>query len=58
MSSEVKRLRAAQAKLVMPLIGPLLDAWEQVPNDVACTDELEQLSQLLEDINNAMENAE
>lgn len=55
---EVVRLRKAQAKAVMPLIGPLLDAWYQVPNDVACMDELEHLSQLLEDINNAMENAE
>lgn len=28
------RLRREQAERVMPLIGPLLDAWEQMPNDV------------------------
>lgn len=28
------RLRGEQAKRVMPLIGPLLDAWDNVPNDV------------------------
>lgn len=55
---ELKRLRAAQAKAVMPLMGQLLDAWEQIPNDVATMDELSELSQLLEDIDNAMENAE
>jgi hypothetical protein len=26
-------LRVVQTKKVMPLIGPLLDAWEAVPND-------------------------
>lgn len=31
--SIVKRARAVQAKQVMPLIGPLLDAWEGVSND-------------------------
>jgi hypothetical protein len=28
------RLRAAQAKKVMPMLGPLLDAWERIPNYV------------------------
>ena len=32
MKGEVERLRAAQAKEVMPLIGPLLDAWEMLDN--------------------------
>lgn len=31
--SERKGLRLAQSKAVMPLIGPLLDAWEGLPND-------------------------
>lgn len=31
--SERKGLRIAQSKAVMPLIGPLLDAWEGLPND-------------------------
>lgn len=32
MASEVEKLRAKQAKKVMPLIGPLLDAWEMLDN--------------------------
>lgn len=52
---EVKRLRRVQAKYVMPLIGQLLDAWEQLPNDVACMDELEELSQIIESIEQGME---
>lgn len=31
---ELNRLRLQQAARVMPLVGQLLDAWEQVPNDV------------------------
>lgn len=30
----VKKARAVQARQVMPLIGPLLDAWDDVPNDI------------------------
>lgn len=54
---ERKRLRKAQAALVMPLIGPLLDAWESLPNDVACMDELEELGTHMQAIEEAMENA-
>lgn len=56
--SELSRLRKAQAKAVMPLIGQLLDAFEQLPNDVASIEELQDLSEAIEAINNAMENAE
>jgi hypothetical protein len=28
------RLRLAQAKRVMPVVGPLLDAWDGIANDV------------------------
>lgn len=31
---EISRLQAKQSEAVMPLIGPLLDAWEGTPNDV------------------------
>lgn len=31
---ERNRLRRLQAVAVMPQIGPLLDAWEQLPNDL------------------------
>lgn len=30
---ERQGLRIVQARAVMPLIGPLLDAWEGIPND-------------------------
>lgn len=54
-SAEITRLRKVQAKYVMPLIGPLLDAWEQLPNDIACMEGLEDLAQIIEDINSGME---
>lgn len=31
--ADVKKARAIQAKQVMPLIGPLLDAWDDLSND-------------------------
>lgn len=31
---ELDRLRAAQARRVMPLVSQLLEVWEQIPNDV------------------------
>lgn len=36
MSASIRRLREAQKRKVMALIGPLLDAWDQVPNDMRC----------------------
>lgn len=32
--TEIDRLRTEQADKVMPTIGPLIDAWLQVPNDL------------------------
>lgn len=32
--TEIERLRAEQAEHVMPTIGPLIDAWMDVPNDL------------------------
>ena len=40
---EVESLRQEQSRAVMPLIGPLLDAWEGVPNDVKSQMEEEAL---------------
>ena len=54
---ERQGLRIVQAKVVMPLVGPLLDAWEGVPNDVKCTGELGILAHYLDKIAAAMENA-
>lgn len=54
--SEVETLRAAQAEAVMPMIGPLLDAWDGVPNDMKT--ELPELRRWTLRIGAAMENAE
>lgn len=58
--NERKQLRKAQMRAVMPLIGPLLDAWEAVPNDLK--GEIEEgateLAEALDSIDDAMENAE
>jgi len=55
--SERERMIKAQAKLVMPMIGPLLDAWQGLPNDVSEDEDLESVAELMEKINEAMENA-
>lgn len=49
--------RRRQARKVMPLIGPLLDAWEAVPNDLKGDPELMPLWRHLDRINRAMEEA-
>lgn len=54
--SERDKLIAAQVDAVMPMIGPLLDAWEGLPNDVR--GELGELDTILGRINAAMENPE
>ena len=58
MANEIERLRKAQARAVMPLIGPLLDAWEGLPNDFKGSEELEELNNHLGAIATAMEDAE
>lgn len=50
---ELEGLRNEQAKAVMPLIGPLLDAWEGVPNDMKC--ELEDLTEAIAAIERGMD---
>ena len=57
-AQEIERLRKAQAAAVMPLIGPLLDAWEYIPNDVSQMDELVALKSHIEQISNVMETAQ
>ncbi len=53
----VKAARAVQAREVMPLIGPLLDAWEEVPNDMRSliADQCPQLAHYLSKIDDAMQ---
>ena len=50
-----KTIRLKQAKDVMPLIGGLLDAWDNLPNDVKSDPELEKLSKHIQKIDDAME---
>ena len=57
MASEIERLRKAQSDAVMNLIGEMLDAWEALPTDVRCSDEMEELNEHISRINNAMLNA-
>lgn len=53
--TEREQLRSAQAGAVMPLIGPLLDAWENADREVMSQEP--ELSKQLKAINNAMEGA-
>ena len=54
--AERDQLRCAQADAVMPLIGPLLDAWENADREVISQEP--ELSRQLKAINNAMEGAQ
>lgn len=56
--SEVEKLRAAQARDVMPLIGSLLDSFEQLATDLKTDPELEQLVGHLQAIEDVMLTAE
>lgn len=54
--SEREQLRHAQAAVVMPMIGPLLDAWENSNREVMSQEP--ELSKQLKNINSAMEDAD
>ena len=56
--AERKAIRRKQSRDVMPLIGILLDAWDDLPNDVKTDPELERLAAKIESIDHAMENAD
>lgn len=57
MATEIDRLRKRQSKAVMDLIGPLLDAWDGVPNDTkgVMEEEALDLCHYLRRISRAME---
>jgi hypothetical protein len=38
----------------MPLIGPLLDVWDDLPNDVKGDEELKRLSEVIDKISYGM----
>lgn len=52
-----RRQREAQARAVMPMIGPFLDVWDGLPNDLRQQIECEapELSEAIAEINRAME---
>ena len=54
--AERDQLRCAQADAVIPLIGPLLDAWENADREVMSQEP--ELSKQLKNINSAMEDAQ
>jgi hypothetical protein len=56
-NAEQEELRAAQAVAVMPMIGPLLDAWEGLPNDISGDEELLTLKRQMSAISRAMDTA-
>ena len=55
--AERESIRRRQTRDVMSLIGNLLDAWDDLPNDVKTDPELERLATKIELIDHAMENA-
>ena len=52
---ERERLRKIQSRKVMPLIGNLLDQWDDLPNDVKSFPELERIAKIITKIDDAME---
>jgi hypothetical protein len=56
-SAERENLRSKQTRAVMPLVGPLLDAWEGLPNDLRSSiqDESVDLCEAIDAIRDAME---
>jgi len=55
---ERELLRDIQSKNVMPIIGSLLDAWENVPLDLREDEELERVAYWIEQIRSRMEDDE
>ena len=50
-----EHIREEQSRNVMPLIGQLLDAWDELPNDVKSDPELNRLAKNIQRIDTAME---
>ena len=49
--------RRRQTRKVMPLIGPLLDAWDGTPNDIKSDDGIANVREIIAQIDAAMEDA-
>ena len=56
--TDEEHMRQKQASIVMPLIGPLLDAWDGLPNDElsALRESAPNLCKKMDEISEAMEN--
>ncbi len=50
-------LRKQQARAVMPLIGPLIDEWDGLPNDVTSLPELKGLRRHMGKLHRAIEDS-
>lgn len=53
--AEIEKLRRQQANKVMPLIGPLLDAWEGISNDTKSEPDLKHFASQIHRLYQAME---
>ena len=54
-NTERNMLRKKQSLVVIPLIGRLLDAWDDLPNDVKSDPELERVAKHIRLIDEGME---
>jgi len=54
-SQEWENIRREQSRLVMPLIGDLLDSWDELPNDVKGYEEWDRVAKVIVKIDCAME---
>lgn len=54
-TKERDQLRKEQAENVMPMIGSLLDRWEDLPNDVKSDAELSVFRKSIDNVRMAME---
>ena len=54
-SQERENIRREQSRLVMPLIGDLLDRWDELPNDVKGYEEWDRVAKVIVKIDCAME---
>ena len=52
---ERDKIRKEQSNRVMPMIGKLLDVWDDLPNDVKSDPELNHLAKQINKIDFAME---
>jgi hypothetical protein len=52
---ERNNARKLLSKKIMPLVGSLLDAWDNIPNDTKYDEEFEELANVIEQIGSIMD---